>query len=109
MGIACYVRDSNGTLVDSFPVAGATEVNELWLPVIQNKSLKLLEVIVTGGLTVSAEYHAGVTDELTTLMNSFNPPGEPHPRPGTPADRCLHLIRTLAANPPNGNTTVYVG
>ena len=109
MGVACYVNDPSGALVESFPVAGATEVRELWLPVIRANGLELLEVVVTGGLTISVEYHAGVTDELTTLLNQFNPLNDPNPPLGGAADRCSRLLRILTANPPSGNTTVYIG
>lgn len=78
-------------------------------PVIQAKELYLLDQIVTGGLTVTAEYHALIVQQITELAKTFDPRGDPSGATSHPSDRCRRLLQALADHPPGSPVRIYIG
>ena len=56
MGFAAYVRHSENES-DITPVVGASELKKLWIPIISEEGLDILDRCITGGLPITDEYH----------------------------------------------------
>lgn len=109
MGIAAYLTDLATGEKSYFPVAGASELDSLWKPIIQRKSLGYLDYIVTAGLSIDEENQVFVRDELQILLaeiqRTFSGEDDGH----YSIARCQRLFDVIANFDPQSAHQLHVG
>lgn len=107
MGVAIYIR-CPGEESQSYPVVGASELNQVWRPVIDQNDLQYVDCIVTGGLSLDAENYNDVLAEFEKLFEKL----DSHDASGESSDshkRRARLLEIVRSNPPGGRCEVYIG
>jgi hypothetical protein len=108
MGVSIhYGRGEDASAV--VPLAGQSEIDQLWMPIIQKCGLVLLEVCMTAGLAVDAENYSQVLEEITTIQKEIEETISYVDDPTNPAFRCRRLHDIVSTHPPGKGFSVYVG
>lgn len=114
MGVAVYVsqRMEDGTLggeLDYFPVAGATEIESFWKPLIETHELIWINQIIGAGVSIDAENHQAILDGLSIILAAMLDLGYDRHDPASPAARTGRLVDLIKDHHPDGRIHLYIG
>ena len=107
MGFAIYLDKGPDTKV--VPVAGKNEIEVLWMPIIRQHGLELVDVAVSGGLQLTDDVYSEFISEIETLLREIETHDSPSEDQMTPPFRCRHLLSLLRQHPPTTEGSPYVG
>ena len=108
MGLAVYVKNTITNESTTIPVAGSTELESVWKPIIQQNELNYLDYIVTAGLSLDSENYLAVQNELQILLTAIETQSSKDEE-GSPAARCNCLVELVSNFDPKGSTSIYIG
>jgi len=108
MALAVYFKNTGTDESNTIPIAGASELETLWKPIIHEKELSYLDYIVTAGLTLDGENYLAVQNELRILQTAIEAQ-YCKDEDGSPAARCNRLVELVSSFDPGGSTNVYIG
>jgi len=108
VGIAVYVENNNENKDGYFPVAGSTELESLWKPIIHENNLYQLDYIVTAGLRIDGDNYLEVLKEIRVMQDIIERQYRKDEE-GSPAARCSRLMEIVSTFEPTGPTSIYIG
>ncbi|WP_425618800.1 hypothetical protein NA78x_002516 [Anatilimnocola sp. NA78] len=86
-------------------LAGSSEIENRWLPIIQNHQLGCLEVVFSAGISIDAGVHAQLLHELAVIQRELE---AALPFEGV-VSRIHRLLEFLRSNEPNEALGLYIG
>lgn len=108
MGASVHYRGGAAGDGDLFPLAGQTEIERLWQPIIQSENLPLLAQAFSAGLTIDRQYHAEFGREITVVLRTLESIDDSQ-RNVDAIRRCRLLHDLLERYPPDAEVEIYVG
>jgi hypothetical protein len=108
MGVSIHYGD--GDLDPSIiPLAGQSEIDDLWMPIIRTRGLDLLDICMTAGLPVDTNNYSQLLEEVSTMQEKIESIRKYVDDPANPVFRCRRLYSILVNNPPSAGYEVYIG
>lgn len=108
MSVAVYYGKGNAK--DEYvPVCGQSEVESLWAPIIATSALPILEVAVTGGLSVDDALYSDLLKEVKVVCREIEARVPYMEDVGNATFRCRRLRRILETHPPKDGWRLYIG
>jgi hypothetical protein len=108
MGLAIYVTNATTNETTTTPIAGNTELESLWKPIIRQNVLSYLDYIVTAGLSLDSDNHLAVRRQLQVLLAAIETQCSIDEK-GSPAARCKRLFEIASSFDPNSSNDIYIG
>lgn len=108
MALAVYLTKTDTNETSTVPVAGSTELESLWKPIIHENALSYLDYIVTAGLSLDGENYLSVQKEFRILLAAIETQYR-RDEEGSPAARCTRLVELVSSFDPRGSTSIYIG
>ena len=99
MGFAIYIDKGPDTQV--VPVSGQYEIEALWMPIIRQHGLELIDVAVSGGLQVTEDVYSDFVSEVETLLREIETHNSPSEDQMSPPFRCRRLLSLFEATSTN--------
>ncbi len=90
-------------------VAGQSEVEALWFPIIRQKQLVWLELALTAGVSVDPENYSQLLEEVAIVQQEIESRTAFVEDPVNPVYRCRRLYAILVDHPPSKGYSVYLG
>ncbi len=110
MGVALTVPRTGPVQSEvAYLPVGMNQIQRYWLPIIESETLELLDVAVTGGLTVTPEYHPQLVREVEVLLSKLKESLVSAPVHGDVLRRVGKLLELLKMHTPSMSCEVYVG
>lgn len=106
MSLSIYLRSHDGT-ERAIPVAGSSELDSLWRPLIAAHDLHYLDYILSAGLSVNDDNYADVVAELETLCREIAAGADTAEH--SARSRCFRLLELVQLTPPGSAETIYIG
>jgi hypothetical protein len=107
MSVSLYIENADGQ--ESIPIAGQSEISEVWMPIIVRHELVCLEQCITGGLSIDPEIYSQTLEEVAILKDEFEARFSFSDEPANIVFRCRRLHRILSQHPPDDTTAIYIG
>jgi hypothetical protein len=107
MGFAIYLDKGSDTEV--VPIAGQNEIKALWMPIIRQHGLKLIDIAVSGGLKVTEDVYSEFINEIETLLHEIEARHTRSEDQIDPPFRCRRFLTLLRNHPPTNESSSYVG
>src|ERR1700722_2957697 len=109
MGISIFFN-SPGEVREVVPVAGQSELTDLWLPIVEKKGLDLIEVCVSGGLAVDdPEVYSQLLQQVSALLHETETREEPNQDPLSAIGRLKRFLKLIREHPPSSGSGLYIG
>lgn len=106
MSLSLYLRSVDGA-ERVIPIAGSSELESLWRPIIAAHDLHHLDYILSAGLSVNDDNYADVVAELETLCREIAVRIDAAEHAGR--SQCVRLLALVQTTPPGSAETIYIG
>lgn len=107
MGVSIYIKN-NDECNSIVSLAGQSEVDKLWMPIVQRAGLQFFDLCFSAGLAVDQANYPNVLNEALVLLKGIEEIVEFLPDVGNPVFRCRRLVNLLTENPPDQHRQIYV-